>query len=356
MNTWFGDWYRKAAIQPSGEELTDRWRAIEGFVKKCDANKALELLRCFLSLAFKNPAVIQDFQQEFLNVDAAFPVANNEVLMQVLAASTLRSVIEQSTAVSDTAATFCVSAVAVHFRKPPIIPELLTIAQKYLFDRGIVVRQLNGRPRIVGAKHDQLIEAVKTACATNSAVQLGAPLENVLKSLNDTINKVAAGTEATVAALEKNEKLLLEESNIVWWIFGERSRINGERFSDLDPALCALLAGKELADLVKLLPGPIAAPAYLDRVIRNVDERKLNLSQLASSPNEQLLAALKTAHANVDLSPLSFIVSEISRGNKPADAVAVARKQLKLTAASAVSPLQAAMQMYAEGLAAKCVV
>ena len=62
--------------------------------------------------------------------------------------------------------------------------------------------------------------------------------------------------------------IVAEETNILWWLFSEHSRDELKRWADYSVPAAALMAGKELADLTRVLPGPPAASAFLDRVIR----------------------------------------------------------------------------------------
>ena len=62
--------------------------------------------------------------------------------------------------------------------------------------------------------------------------------------------------------------ILAEETNALWWLFSETSRDLKQRLSGLPVGAACLVTGKELADLTRIVPGHLAARAFLDRAVR----------------------------------------------------------------------------------------
>jgi hypothetical protein len=127
---------------------------------------------------------------------------------------------------------------------------------------------------------------VKSAAAANAAAQMQQPLETVLKTMGDAINNVASLAEQASQMLERADAVLLEESNVVWWVFGGQSRDVGVRFATLQPGFAAVLAGKELAEITRV-PGPKAAPAYLDKQLGEHHKKKLKLTELMNKSRKK---------------------------------------------------------------------
>jgi hypothetical protein len=71
-----------------------------------------------------------------------------------------------------------------------------------------------------------------------------------------------------VMQLQRNLDVIGEESNVLWWVFGESSRDTNERWSGYAVPQATIMAGKELADLTRITPGPASASALLDRVVK----------------------------------------------------------------------------------------
>lgn len=68
--------------------------------------------------------------------------------------------------------------------------------------------------------------------------------------------------------LERALAVTAEETNILWWIFGGRSRDTNNAFGEIGDEVIPFVAAKELADLTTLLPGPVAVGAFADRACR----------------------------------------------------------------------------------------
>jgi hypothetical protein len=354
MNSSFGEWYRKANIEPRNEDLVARSKAIESFTKKVDENKVAEVIRCFVRIPLKGTQAMEGFTKELLSTDAAFPIENNEVEMQVLCGATLAAILEQPSPVADCAALLLISAVGQGFRKPPIVPDVVGLARSYLSERSGALRKLDTRRKFATFKPEQLIEAIRAGAATNSTAQLQSPLEAALKALSEAINNVSAMAEHTAQVLERADGVLLEESNIVWWVFGEHSRDIAERFSDLPSGFAAIVAGKELADLTRIVPGPKAAPAYLDKLLDAHRNEKLKLIELMAKVRVDWLKGLHPNKEFLDLTPFNFIMNSIGDGLDVPAAIQLAKRQLQIGSA-AVDILTIGMQAYTEFLSMRTV-
>jgi hypothetical protein len=64
-----------------------------------------------------------------------------------------------------------------------------------------------------------------------------------------------------------------EESNILWWLFGQTSRDLNREFGAIAEESVAIVVGKELADLTMILPGPFGIAAFADRACRTNREK-----------------------------------------------------------------------------------
>ena len=109
-----------------------RSKAIESFIEKVDEAKIAELVRCFVGIIPKETSVTEGFTKELLATDAAFPTENNQVEMQVLCGAALASILEQPSALADSAALMVNSASAGGFRKDPILPDIVQLSKSYL--------------------------------------------------------------------------------------------------------------------------------------------------------------------------------------------------------------------------------
>lgn len=170
-------------------------------------------MRCFVGVSPKETSVLDSFVKELLAADTAFPTRNNQVEMQVLCGAAIATVLEQSSAVADSAALMVTSASATGLREPPILPDIVQVAGAYLASRSETLRKIDARRKFTVNKYEPLIEAVKNAAATNQAQQMKDPLESLLKTMGEAINSTAIIAEQASQVLERADAVLSEESN-----------------------------------------------------------------------------------------------------------------------------------------------
>jgi hypothetical protein len=236
MHTNFADWYRIASLEPNAELLPKRWAAIEEFSP--DAKGVVSLIQLFYQLGAPDPTFVGEFQAVFQKHDAAFQMRGNEQELRVLAGAELADIMHRGEHNDRLlAALGLVCASAQNIRTGPCVPDIPEFAASFL------------------------VEASRDRATTDGP---DTELTTALKELGEPYDKLAAA----VQDCQKELRLVSEESNILWWLFSEHSRDQQQRWETFDISAAALIAGKELADLTSVLPGPSAAAAFLDKMMR----------------------------------------------------------------------------------------
>lgn len=242
MHKDFGEWYRLAGIEPDGQILAKRLAVIEAYNPTGD--DVVSLTQLFYGLGKAKETFTSAFVKVFHDADPAFRTRENSHELSVLAGAQLVDTIERSdVALADLAALSLVSAAASNVRPAPSVKDIPEIAARYLESRS--------RDRISTFEGDH--DAGTRQQLFDALTGLGAPYDALAKELR---------------YLQRQLGVVTEESNMLWWLFSEFSRDEEQRWSNFAVPAVALMAGKELADLTVSLPGPIAAPAFLDRVIK----------------------------------------------------------------------------------------
>jgi hypothetical protein len=242
MHKDFGEWYRLAGMGQDGPILANRWGVIKAYSPNVD--DIISLTQLFYSVGKPKESFISAFVKLFHDADPAFRTRENSHELSVLAGAQLVDTIERSdVALADLAALSLVSAAASNMRPAPSVKDIPEIAARHLESRS--------RDRISAVDGDQDAEARKGLLDALTA--LGEPQDELAKELR---------------RLQRQVDIVTEESNMLWWLFSEFSRDEKQRWTNLGVPATALMAGKELADLTVVLPGPIAALAFLDRVIK----------------------------------------------------------------------------------------
>ena len=90
----------------------------------------------------------------------------------------------------------------------------------------------------------------------------------------EAIKSLATQVSNSLSPLVRQVSLMREETQILWWLFGESSRTLNKPFRSFTAPQAAVLAGLELGQLTNVtILGPVAAPAMLERVIQLAPER-----------------------------------------------------------------------------------
>jgi hypothetical protein len=245
MHKEFGEWYRLAGIEPTGEILANRWSVVETYSPSRE--DVVSLTQLFYQVGKADETFLSSFVGAFQEADPAFRTRENNHELSVLAGAKLIDIITGSNLpLADMAALSLVSAAASNMRPGPSVKDIPEIAVRYLAKRS------SGRASAIEADAG---EASDRKSLFESLTALGAPYDELAKEFE---------------LLRRQLGVVTEESNILWWLFSEFSRDEEERWTKFSVPAAALMAGKELADLTVVLPGPVAASAFLDRVIKCV--------------------------------------------------------------------------------------
>jgi hypothetical protein len=286
MNSLLPDFYRLVDLEPKAEMLALRATAIQSLVEDPAVPDWVGTVRIFLGRSVSADAR-SAFVGSFRAADPVFPLRGNDAELVVLAGATLYELLQRPGAAADVAAyaLVCADAAGKGVRGP--IPDVLERARGYLRDVAVAARSEGDQDKIAkvraGANPVKDLKALTVAplpadwAATDTQMretrarinELLTAIKAMHSGLATAINKVAelaaqAATQPNSAAIQA----LREEADVLWWLFGERSRDLDEAFDQLPDDSIALVAAKELADLTRVVPGPPMARALLSRTLR----------------------------------------------------------------------------------------
>jgi len=252
MHTDFAEWYRAIGMEPDGEKLPKRWAAVEEFSP--GRAEVVALARLFYKAGPPDEKVLASFRAALQKGDPTIPIKGNDQEIAMLAGAELIDVIERSKpSLADLAALALLCTSAQNLRPSTLVPDIPELASTYIADRSTNRTSTTSEEEKTDPKSPDgiLFESFK---------QQGEPWDKAVTFFERLVKK-----ESSISA---QLQVTTEEANILWWLFGEHSRGLNQRWDKIQFAGVPLIAGKELADLVVVLPGPIAANAFLDRVIR----------------------------------------------------------------------------------------
>lgn len=355
MHKYFAEWYKAAGIELKADDLEKRWQAIEGFTNDLEVRNGLELVRVFYSRPNQVEDFVERYTSSFQDVDKNFPMRNNKLELQVLSGATLVHIVETSrTTVTDAVALGVVSAYCHGIRKDLLNSEIVDYARMYLMTESAKVRE--GKSFHVKAPDVDLNELLETltAAANGGAGSLKAPIRPPFLKLAAAIQSLTAAVNVMGQEFENEILARREESDILWWVFSEHSRDLEHRMSDLPLPFACLVAGKELADLVRLIPGPLAARAFLDKMLRFVDsELTTNISikdavNSASNDWKERLIAQRDVEGVEDLCPIHLATMKSIESGRPTGWPGSFDKSTDLKSRTPIAPCHLASQIYNE--------
>lgn len=261
---YFSDWYRSASVPPDNIPLEKRWEAIEAF--DVDAAEVTSLTQLFYELRLSDASFPERFRTEFNKADPNFQMSGNDRELVVLAGAMLVEVMDNYTREFADLAGLCLFCAAFQNVRAAAVPQIPELAVTYLSKRSA-----NRAAPVKGSAESKLVDALTAA---------GGPYA----TLAPEFQKV-----------QLEFPIVAEEINALWWLFSETSRDLKQRLSELPVGAVCLVSGKELADLTRIMPGPLAARAFLDRAVR-AGRRKIAASISIADVVSQAPKVWRAAH------------------------------------------------------------
>jgi hypothetical protein len=364
MHKYFAEWYRAAGLQPKAEDLEKRWQGLENFAKKIKVQNAIELVRLF----YARPPQVSDFVERYSaalqSADPTFPMRENGLELQVLAGATVAHIVEKTrTTVTDAVALAVLCDYCQGLRQNVLNSEILEYARAYLAEKAVRMRESDGNFAVTEPDVDleDSLDTLITAATGTNLTSLKEPIRPPFEQLADAISKLAASVNKMGEKLAQETRSHREESNILWWVFGEHSRDLDTRMTELQLPFATLLAGKELADLVKIVPGPIAASAFLDKMLRFADPELSKSTSIKdavnAAPREWRVRLIEEVAARgvEDICPVHLAVQKSLEVEKPTEWLAPFERASDLKSKGAIAPLDLATQVYHERMLMRAV-
>lgn len=289
MHDNFVDWYRHVDPDPREETLQKRWDGIDEVLTRTDFDTYLDLVRIFVGVSPGEVGLTPTFNQVFKTRDLAFSVVDNQAMLQVLAGSTLMALWTAPSPQGDLSALALISADFHGAGRSGPLRDAFPTAHRYLAERGRAVRAEPPKaptqtPRVTRPQDPtgKVPEIKLTKLAPSPAwppvdqnfASVNATVDAVVDAIQKihenllrTIDQLTAAVQASnPPTFDPRISSLQEETDILWWLFGRYSIALNVPLPSLGEA-AALVVGRDLARLTRLLPGHLAARSFLDRAL-----------------------------------------------------------------------------------------
>lgn len=354
MNNLLPNWYHVARIDVDGNELEKRGEGIEAFDKGLKLDKALDALRLFNGIPTQDANFKEEYGAIFQQIDPTFRIRNNDLELRILAgASTIKVLDRQYGDLSDPVALAitCANSRGLYSNGMDMNQDVLDSALNYLLKRAVNLRSPD-KLTFTRTSIGKFNKAVETFGGSFSATT--AETKTALVEPLNLLYSTVADQGALISKLNYALRVQREETNILWWLFGEYSRDLEKPLTEFKLPAVALITGKELADITSFAPGPRSIPAIIDRALRLITPKlpaSITIKEAVNgTPREWRERWIADTKMGVfqDLCPMHSAVEKSieATGNNDWARAFNARGLVKVT--QQIPPLDLAVQVYQE--------
>jgi hypothetical protein len=299
MHKLFADWYGAVDLAPDPDVLRRRWECVENVSMEADPNAALNVVRAFLSLPDVTDEAVESFVAAFKAADPSFPLEKNTELVRVLLASCIANIVAAKGSCGLVASLALRAARCGGLRPSPEPIAVTREAEEFIASHGADVRDRTQdsaepptleRPDLEEADHeptdleetdDESTEEAEEPLTEQDLRAELAELRTAILALHsqaaDAIEDLASRVGSGLLAVLK------EETEVLWWLFSERSSDLDVPFSDLPQPGGALVIGRELSDRTHLIPPPPTAGSFLRKALAQAPSEPCSLTSVIDS-------------------------------------------------------------------------
>lgn len=199
-------------------------------------------------------------------------------------------------------------------------------------------------------------KSVDDAIGTNTANTIGDAIKEWVSGVSSQTQSFAKVASTWIAALAQATHAQDEESQMLWWVFGEHSISEGA-MSKLGLGTC-LVAAYDLASLTRFFPGPVSAVAFLDRMLTadevgTIDETSV-LQAVNATPRKWRETIVQESRSNLlileDFCPIALATVRSTESPGPEEWVPVFEHLTGLKARDRVPKVELSLYAYYEYL------
>lgn len=225
----FPTWYKSIEIKLEEDLALKRITAVQSIIKSDDLEFILDIVRIATDRKCQDSNSKSNFETHFRDNDINFPLASNDNLLKILAQITLCFLFESKNKLA-TIVSLAVLNVNFFIQLPEnSVPYFQYARRKLAEDSSESDEQLS-------ETNNQLLESLENFEEDEE--------ETSTLDYDDSVNTIKM-----LNHLYKENMALKEETNVLWWLFGEYSSLNGKYFNEIGHLKMIISSAKELYDL-----------------------------------------------------------------------------------------------------------
>jgi len=274
MRDEFPRWYRAVDFGDNRAKLDARWQGVSSLARAADRGIVETILAVLLKTRSRPDAqALAALRSHFKDADDLFEMSNNDRELEILSGTTLATVLDGGgdiaawAALSTSTALFAgahaadfpydfggaseatIARISERRRTRPTLPRLGQVG-RFGVDADTIEKLKQG------INHDTVVAAVNVVAAQANAVA----------------RDMAGKTNAAIQAMEYFAAIQDEELQLLWWLFGGRSKMLDCHFADVPADAQAIIFASEVAEATQFMPGPESVKPILSRA--GLKERK----------------------------------------------------------------------------------
>lgn len=301
MNDNFAKWYRQANIPITDEIMTLRQEVLDEIIdiKKMNQKTILEILNIFYDLDDTEES-ISVIVEEFQKNDSTFAEDKIQEIRILAGLMLIRFIEERNDILSLSTFNQCYLFLGIS----PAIPEIAMYVkeqfeQSKLFLRENIVSET--KKNLTPLKQDLFNITEDSEIVYNEDTVM--KLTEVLKKINEICKNIKLFQTETF----ERELILQEDSQILWWMITEYSEAAQKKYCDLNQFEAPFFAGRDLADKVKVAPGPYSYTGVLSKLLSGFEDKTYVLEEYVDNCTDEFIEQLMSFECDT---PLIFALKQ----------------------------------------------
>jgi hypothetical protein len=340
MDPGFSDWLDIVDLRGDLDARKRMWKAVVEVSKRPTLQQAVAWARLLLLPDdAKDAGTLDDIAAQFRKVDEDFPVGQPKAT-RILLAGCLARLMTRADSTGIASAYAIRTLVCQGVGSPSWPSDVFRRASRYLQERGLHARDRVARGDIIAfdavaaqdddedfaevspsASYGDLAAALVHGNQLTAAV---TQLQNTTRELSDAIAENGEILQKAVDIVSQFGRdpavaILLEETDILWWLFTGFSPALDRGFEDVPVVEGCLVLGAELAQRITILPAPPNTEAFLKRALRASPgaNEPVSFQDVVSSAPALWRSQLPAPPLSLDprLMPVSLALSRAAEAN-----------------------------------------
>jgi hypothetical protein len=306
----FSEWYSIAVPNFTPQQAAARLQAVAVLKQGLKSNNVRSLVRLFYGMPVGD-TYLQSFRKVLKDKDGTY-VSNDMAELSIVAGGVIYSAVAEPDSIAD-AASLAVSCMeAAGLREKRRLDDVVNRCKAYLVEESVRVR--DSENQISEFPYKSFAVAIaKFKSSYTDPEAFGAAVDDHLLKLNAALKEYTKAVDETISRMERRRR---EESNILYWLFGQTTTTDRIPYSGLDKKVACLAAAVDLAKLTEDLPGPIGARSFIQRLIESASGKapaSTSISDCVTATDEGRRSTLLEGYDSQEdslFAPISFALAK----------------------------------------------